>query len=511
MNPFAVRAVLVSLLLQAAMARADAPCATTIDEKSVGPATELAREAREAMAAGKFEKAQHLYEQAYCLLPEPILKHGLSSAELNLGRCEAAVRDARFWTERADRKDAGEALEWRDTVLKLCAEIIVLSTPAGAAVFIDGAAQPVGNAPWHGWLKSGQHTVVGRLPGLVDASSELLVPEERNPPLTVTLSLQAAGAPGVATPEARRAKAVQLGREAAEAYKAGSYAEAFAEYEAAYKLVPAPPLVLNLSRTALKLGRCEEAEGYALTYSAAFGGSDTAAIASPTTLLTSVHEQCPEMQITSDPPGAKLLIEGVARSSSFVTPWRGRLFVGKHAVRARLDGFPEQRVELDVIPGTPSQLRLTFVSTPVAAQVATPPPPPASVAPPPEPAPHPAPQVDLAATRSAPAPLRLRWEPFIPAGVAVVGLVVAITEGAWSRECPTTAETPGDVQREELCQLSHGTAADVSWAIAGAGAVTAGVLWLVLRPTSQSSTESAPSSSPHVSVTGNGVALSGRF
>ena len=119
-------------------------------------------------------------------------------------------------------------------------------------------------------------------------------------------------------------------------------------------------------------------------------------------------------------------------------------------------------------------------------------------------APAPAPPVNLAATppTAAPAPLRLRWEPFIPAGVAIVGLVVAITEGAWSKQCPTTGGTPQDVDNDTLCQLTHGVGADVGWGLAGAGAITAGVLWLVLKPAAPPS-----ESTPRVSFTGNGVSL----
>jgi hypothetical protein len=76
------------LFFAGAIARAEQPCATAITPKAVAPATELAAQARTALAAGKFEEGLRLFENAYCLLPEPILKHGLSSAELNLGRCE---------------------------------------------------------------------------------------------------------------------------------------------------------------------------------------------------------------------------------------------------------------------------------------------------------------------------------------------------------------------------------------------------------------------------------------
>lgn len=283
--------------------------------------------------------------------------------------------------------------------------------------------------------------------------------------------------------EARRAEAVKLGHEAAEAYKAGNYADALEKYQAAYRLVPAPPLVLNLSRTALKLGRCDESLNYALTYSAAFGESDTASVESPQAWIASVKAQCAEVQITSEPPGASLTIDGASPGEAAVTPWKGRLLIGRHELRARLEGYVEQRQEVEVVsPEAVAEVRLELVRAPVA------------VAPP------------LLVTPPRPAATRLRWEPWLPAGAAVVGLALGITGGVLSLQCPTAAGTPVDVQNEKLCQYNRGGLADIGWGLAGAGAVTAAILWIVLKPLPASS-EAPP---VRVSV-GNRVTLSGRF
>ena len=88
-----------------------------------------------------------------------------------------------------------------------------------------------------------------------------------------------------------------------------------------------------------------------------------------------------------------------------------------------------------------------------------------------------------------------------------MGLTVAIAEGALTKQCPTTVFTPNDAYDAALCVNSHAIGADVGWAIAGAGAVTAGVLWLVLRnqPVMK---ESHP---VKLSVSGNGMVFSGQF
>jgi hypothetical protein len=69
--------------------------------------------------------------------------------------------------------------------------------------------------------------------------------------------------------EDARARAVRLTSEGAAAYKAEDYAKAFDRFGAAYRAFPAPPLLLNLSRTELKLSRCAEALRYAELFKAA--------------------------------------------------------------------------------------------------------------------------------------------------------------------------------------------------------------------------------------------------
>jgi hypothetical protein len=67
---------------------------------------------------------------------------------------------------------------------------------------------------------------------------------------------------------------------------------------------------------------------------------------------------------------------------------------------------------------------------------------------------------------------------------------------------------PQAVAGAVYCQHNNALLADVGWGVAGAGAVTAGILWLVLKPQTTPSPEAAPL---HVSLSGNGVLLLGRF
>jgi hypothetical protein len=180
-----------------------------------------------------------------------------------------------------------------------------------------------------------------------------------------------------------RETAVELSREATQAYKSGNYAEALQKFEAAYRAFPAPAVVVNLSRTELKLRHCQKAFDYAQTYGEAFGQSSTASIESPEALLANVRAECPEVTITSEPAGATIVVEGLA-DAPFVTPWRGRLPAGSYNITARLAGAPDQHPPLTVASGSLAQLHITFsvAPPPSAATVTTKPAPQPTAAPP---------------------------------------------------------------------------------------------------------------------------------
>jgi hypothetical protein len=183
--------LVLALGFPAVATAADAPCATHISKKAVPEATRLAQEAKHEVNIGHYDAARQLYERAYCLLPESILKHGLSTAELDMGRCDDALRDARFWVDHAAAKNAVEAQDWMDEVIRHCAEVTVISAPDGAALIIDGGA-PVGKTPWHGLLKDGDHTLTARLQGYVDAQTRVTIPATISAPMTFNLALQSA-------------------------------------------------------------------------------------------------------------------------------------------------------------------------------------------------------------------------------------------------------------------------------------------------------------------------------
>lgn len=159
--------------------------------------------------------------------------------------------------------------------------------------------------------------------------------------------------------EDARAKAIRLSKEGGAAYREGRYGEALQRFEEAYRAFPAPPLLLNLSRAQLKLGDCDEALRYAQVYLSASPAGDTSP-ESPDAWLSTVNTECPEITVTSEPPGATLSIEGSRQNAVPTTPWKGRLSTGTHVLRARLAGFTDATATVRVIEGQPLQASITF-------------------------------------------------------------------------------------------------------------------------------------------------------
>jgi hypothetical protein len=166
-----------------------------------------------------------------------------------------------------------------------------------------------------------------------------------------------------------RREALHMADEGAALYKQGRYAEALQTFDRAYNLYPAPALLLNLSRTELKLGQCEAAIRYAQIYAANTTGSSSKSRAS---WVEHVQSECVEVEVTSTPPAVSIRIDGVPTASPATTPWRGRLLFGKYSLSASAAGYENHAEALDVQEGKALHvaLQLTAVAAPPAARVA---------------------------------------------------------------------------------------------------------------------------------------------
>jgi hypothetical protein len=350
-------------------------------------------------------------------------------------------------------------------------------------------------------------------------------------------------------------RAMPIAVQAKQALSAGHNDEALKLYQRAWCLYPKPTLCHGLSKAEFYLGRCSDALAHAHIW-AEHPGADEREKAQG--WLTAVEAGCVSVAIRTDPPGASIRVDGSPIALG-TTPWTGALHAGAHHLILSRTGFDDLRPEITVPWGrrsapleesfTMQRAPPVFVELPpipeaeppVAAAPPAPPPaapapatpsvaepaaPPAATAPvtsqpaaastPAAPAavttqraPASPPPVPTAVVTGHPAKLRLRWEPLIPASAALVGLAIGIAGGVLSTQCPVTAVTVVDAYADQRCQFNRAGLADIGWGLAGAGAATAAILWLVLKPGPLS-----PAPHPAVleaSFLGNGLQVKGRF
>jgi hypothetical protein len=172
-------------------------------------------------------------------------------------------------------------------------------------------------------------------------------------------------------PEDAKARAIRLTKEGGAAYRDGRYGEALQRFQDAYHTFPATPLLLNLSRAELKLGDCDESLRYAQMFASASPPGEVSPD-SPDTWLGTVNQECPEVQISSIPPGATLSIEGSHQAVVPTTPWKGRLSAGAHAVRGQKPGFTDAVATLQIQAGQPVEVSINFTAAQPLTTVAPP-------------------------------------------------------------------------------------------------------------------------------------------
>jgi formylglycine-generating enzyme required for sulfatase activity len=161
-----------------------------------------------------------------------------------------------------------------------------------------------------------------------------------------------------------RSRALRLGAEGAAAYKAERFPEALARFNEAYRIFPATRLLLNISRTELKLGRCQEAIRAAERFQA---GSADAGSPDAEDWLGDVRRLCIEVEIDSVPSGAAIWIDGERQTEPESTPWTGRLTVGNHKVLVWKSGYEQREETLEVTADAPAHLTLSLARSGASA------------------------------------------------------------------------------------------------------------------------------------------------
>lgn len=194
----------------------------------------------------------------------------------------------------------------------------------------------------------------------------------------LALALLAATGParGAAPEEVESAR--RLGREGAELYRAGDYAEALRRFEEANRLVPHPNLEVNIGRCYEQLGQLDRALLHCKVALAAPGVPEpTRRAARECVDRVNARLARPVLRVTSHPPGATVRIDGRPVG---VTPWEGEVSPGRRQIDLELaDHAPASRtvdavrgerhaVEVVLVPARVGGL-LTVTSTPPGATV----------------------------------------------------------------------------------------------------------------------------------------------
>jgi tetratricopeptide (TPR) repeat protein len=179
-------------------------------------------------------------------------------------------------------------------------------------------------------------------------------------------------APSAARAEAgENAEAVRLHDQGLEQFRAGQFAEAAVSFEAAQQLAPSPANLNNLARCYEQLGRIGDAiaaldrylEDPSLTPDRIERAREFRArlMATPA-----------EVAVSSDPPGAEVLVNGHPPSvSGATTPATLRLEAGNHVVEVRLPGHEGGRQAVELQPG--ERRELSFELAPAAGAIEAPP------------------------------------------------------------------------------------------------------------------------------------------
>lgn len=144
-----------------------------------------------AYQEARYDDAVELFLAAYQKDPQPELLYNVAQAYERLGDVRNALRAYRDFLRAVPAFDERAMIDTRVRNLEKrlreqgVQQVSVLSTPAGAAVELDG--KDVGRTPWTGDAPPGRHTVLLRLPGYVEARKELMLAGDRAIDLDVAL------------------------------------------------------------------------------------------------------------------------------------------------------------------------------------------------------------------------------------------------------------------------------------------------------------------------------------
>jgi PEGA domain. len=291
-------------------------------------------------------------------------------------------------------------------------------------------------------------------------------------PLLLLLWLSQA-TPAIADPQAK-AEAQALLSQGTKLYDQGEVAGALEKFQAAYAAFPSPKLMFNIGRANRDLGRPVEALEAFEKFLAGAPDASPETIANANKSAAELRRMLGRIRIDCETAGAEVSVDGKSvglaplPDSIWATP-------GRHQVTAKHASAAPAIEDVDVTAGSVSTatMRMHPMAVPVAAS-----------------APKTAPDFDLqAASRPSSASegwwLGRKWT-WVAAGSTVLLAAGAITAGLAAQSKFDSLRSscgagnparPGCPQSDIDSVTSRQTMANVFWGLAGAAAVTAGVLF----------------------------------
>lgn len=308
--------------------------------------------------------------------------------------------------------------------------------------------------------------------------------------LIIALSLAAPpkkAPPPAAAPAAEEtgdtAKAKELFQWAQKLYKQARYAEAISKFEEAYAVRPHPVIYFNIGKCYEQLGETAKAlrayrDYLRLAPDAKDKETVSDAIANLERRLREKGQQ--QLMVFADPPNARIAVDGKELGMS---PASVELVAGNHTLTVQADGY--EKVERSFVMQTTRATEMTITLRPVAKD--TPPvatntdvpkkeDPPKSVTDVPPPPPPPVVVVPEQ-------PKKGRLFTYVAGGAAVAalgaGIGLGVAAGSTANDIKTNVHTGDEVTKLQQQAQGLSTGANISYAVAGAAAVTAVILFFV--------------------------------
>ena len=272
-----------------------------------------------------------------------------------------------------------------------------------------------------------------------------------------------------------KAKAQSLLTEGSALYEKGDYADALDKFKQAFAAYDSPKLLFNIGQANRDLGRPVEAlEAFERFL---IGALDAApeTIEDAKKSVEELQKKLGRLRVDCQTDNATISVDG---KDVGLTPLPKLLWAtaGRHQVTARHWNFPPAVEDVEVRAGTVQTVRMVL-QVPVAK------------APPPEASPE---RTDLASAEAKPGETSGWWmgrtwtwvalgsAAVLTGGAAVAGLSMQSKFDSLNKSCGSgSTSTSGCADSDINAVTTRRNVANVMWALAGASAVTAGILFFV--------------------------------